>query len=56
MIGEVVKIGPDLKAKLELLARRENGDAAWLARRILAEWLERHSAAAPEPTEPPRAA
>jgi hypothetical protein len=51
-IGEVVKVGADIKAKLELLARRENADAAWLARRILRDWLERRSAAA---TEPPRA-
>jgi predicted transcriptional regulator len=53
-IGEVVKVGADIKAKLELLARRENADAAWLARRVLRDWLERRSAAAeaPEPTEP----
>jgi hypothetical protein len=55
-IGEVVKIGADLKAKLELLARRENGDATWLARCILRDWLERRSGAAValEPTEPKR--
>ncbi|HEY3105340.1 MAG TPA: hypothetical protein VGJ49_00950 [Gaiellaceae bacterium] len=39
MIGEAVKIGVDLKAKLELLARQENGDATWLSRRVLREYL-----------------
>jgi hypothetical protein len=43
-IGEVVKIGADLKAKLELLARQENGDATWLARRVLRGYVEKRPA------------
>jgi hypothetical protein len=38
-IGEVVKIGRDLKLELERLARAQNGDAAWLARRVLREYV-----------------
>jgi hypothetical protein len=44
-IGEVIKIGAELKGELELAAREQNADAAWLAKRILREWL---AARAPE--------
>ncbi len=56
-ISQIVNIGSELKRELELLARQENGDATWLARRILRDWLERRSAAAvsPEPTGVPAA-
>jgi hypothetical protein len=39
-IGEVVRIGPEMKAELERIARQEfNSDATWLTRKILREWL-----------------
>jgi hypothetical protein len=38
-IGEVVKIGADLKFELEMAAREQDADAAWLAKRVLREWL-----------------
>ena len=38
-IGEVIKIGAELKGELELAACEQNADAAWLAKRILREWL-----------------
>jgi hypothetical protein len=44
-IGQVVNIGADLKRELELAAREQNADAAWLAKRVLREWL---AARAPE--------
>jgi hypothetical protein len=44
-IGEVIKIGAELKGELELAAREQNADAAWLAKRILREWV---AARAPE--------
>ena len=40
-IGEVVKIGHDLTAELERLARKENGDATWLAKRVLDDYVRR---------------
>jgi hypothetical protein len=38
-IGEVINVGRELKAELEIAARKENGDATWLARKIIREWL-----------------
>jgi len=39
-IGEVVRIGPELKRELERIARQDfNADATWLARKILREWI-----------------
>jgi hypothetical protein len=44
-VGEVVRIGAELKHELEFAAREESADATWLARKILREWL---AAGAPE--------
>jgi hypothetical protein len=39
-IGEVVRVGPELKRELEPIARQEfSADATWLARRVLQEYL-----------------
>ena len=39
-IGEVVRVGPEVKRELERIARQDfNADAAWLAKRVLREWL-----------------
>jgi hypothetical protein len=39
-IGEVVRVGPELKRELERIGQQEfNADAVWLTRRILREWL-----------------
>jgi hypothetical protein len=43
-IGEIINVGRELKAELEIAARKENGDATWLARRILHEWLAARAA------------
>jgi predicted transcriptional regulator len=40
VIGETIRVGADIKAKLELLARQENADATCLARRVLREYVE----------------
>jgi predicted transcriptional regulator len=37
-IGETLRVGTDLKDQLERLARAENGEANWLARRVLREY------------------
>jgi hypothetical protein len=39
-IGEVVRVGPELKRELERIGRQEfTADVTWLTRRILREWL-----------------
>jgi hypothetical protein len=38
-ISQIINVGVELKAELERAAREENGDATWLARKILREWL-----------------